>query len=114
MRSKRLRKRASDTRRASSTSRWPVMSEAIPVVPSAPPMPYPTAAELSAASQRPSAAFKALNFVAQVRRMFLLCEGSDGLYIIDQHAAAERVTFHRLRRAYDARDRLAAALAQLG
>ena len=32
--------------------------------------------------------------------MFLLAEGADGLYILDQHAAAERVTFERLRADY--------------
>jgi DNA mismatch repair protein MutL len=32
--------------------------------------------------------------------MFLLCESSSGLVIIDQHAAAERVTFARYRAAY--------------
>ena len=41
-----------------------------------------------------------LRFLAQVRSTFLLCEGDDGLYILDQHAAAERVTFDRLRRAH--------------
>ena len=41
-----------------------------------------------------------LRFLAQLRRMFLLCEGADGLVIIDQHAAAERVTFARYRAAY--------------
>ena len=35
--------------------------------------------------------------------MFLLCEGDDGLFFLDQHAAAERVTFHRLKTAYEAR-----------
>ncbi len=44
-----------------------------------------------------------LRFVGQVRAMFLICEGEDGLYILDQHAAAERVTFHRLKTAYRAR-----------
>ncbi len=44
-----------------------------------------------------------LRFVGQVRATFLLCEGDDGLYILDQHAAAERVTFDRLRRAYASR-----------
>jgi len=44
-----------------------------------------------------------LRFVGQLRGMFLLCEGDDGLYVLDQHAAAERVTFDRLRRAYAAR-----------
>ena len=41
-----------------------------------------------------------LRFLAQLRSMFLLCEGADGLVIIDQHAAAERVTFARYRRAF--------------
>jgi DNA mismatch repair protein MutL len=45
----------------------------------------------------------ALEFIAQVRQMFLICEGPAGLYIIDQHAAAERVTFDRIRREYQAR-----------
>ena len=44
-----------------------------------------------------------LAFLAQLRGTFLLCEGEDGLYILDQHAAAERVTFHRLREAYRSR-----------
>jgi DNA mismatch repair protein MutL len=41
--------------------------------------------------------YGSLVFLAQVRAMFLICEGSDGLYVLDQHAAAERVTFHRLK-----------------
>lgn len=45
-----------------------------------------------------------LSFVAQVRQTYLICEGPTGLYVIDQHAAAERVTYDRLRRQYRARD----------
>jgi len=41
-----------------------------------------------------------LRFVGQVRAMFLIAEGPDGLYVLDQHAAAERVTFERLRADY--------------
>jgi DNA mismatch repair protein MutL len=44
--------------------------------------------------------YGSLRFLAQLRATFLLCEGADALYILDQHAAAERVTFHRLRTAY--------------
>jgi DNA mismatch repair protein MutL len=47
--------------------------------------------------------YASLEFLAQVRATFLVCSGSDGLYVLDQHAAAERVTFHRLRRAFAAR-----------
>jgi DNA mismatch repair protein MutL len=38
-----------------------------------------------------------------VRLTFLVCEGQDGLYVLDQHAAAERVTFERLRGSFHAR-----------
>ena len=42
--------------------------------------------------------FDGLRFVAQLRSMFLVCEAPDAIVILDQHAAAERVTYHRLRR----------------
>jgi DNA mismatch repair protein MutL len=48
--------------------------------------------------------FGGLRFLGQVRRMLLVCEGQDALYIIDQHAADERIRFDHLRRAYEARD----------
>ena len=47
--------------------------------------------------------YASLDFLAQVRATFLVCSGSDGLFVIDQHAAAERVTFHRLRQAFVSR-----------
>jgi len=47
--------------------------------------------------------YAGLRYLAQVRAMFLVCEGEDGLYVLDQHAAAERVTFERLRKGYQAR-----------
>jgi len=47
--------------------------------------------------------FGHLRFLAQVRRTFLLCEGPDGIHILDQHAADERVRYHALRTAYAAR-----------
>ena len=68
----------------------------------APPVAYPTAEERAQAAERPGA-FGGLSFVAQVRRTFLVCEGQDGLFVLDQHAAAERVTFERLRRSYETR-----------
>jgi DNA mismatch repair protein MutL len=37
-----------------------------------------------------------LRFIAQLRQTFLLCEGVDGIYVLDQHAAAERVAFQRM------------------
>ena len=47
--------------------------------------------------------YASLEFLAQVRGTFLVCEGADGLYVLDQHAAAERVAFHRLRLAFASR-----------
>lgn len=51
-----------------------------------------------------------LRFLAQVQKTYLVCEGKEGLYVIDQHAAAERVSFHRLRRAYAERSVAAQSL----
>ena len=48
-------------------------------------------------------AWRNLRFIQQVRQTFLICEGEDGIYVLDQHAAAERVVFSRLRESYRAR-----------
>ena len=48
--------------------------------------------------------FGSLRVLAQVRSMLLVCEGRDALYVIDQHAADERIRYDRLRRAYADRD----------
>jgi DNA mismatch repair protein MutL len=48
-------------------------------------------------------AWRNLRFIQQVRQTFLVCEGEDGIYVLDQHAAAERVVFSRLRESYRAR-----------
>lgn len=44
--------------------------------------------------------FANLRVLGQVRRMLLICEGPDSLYVIDQHAADERLRYHRLRTSY--------------
>jgi DNA mismatch repair protein MutL len=44
-----------------------------------------------------------LRFIAQVRQTYLVCEGQEGLFVIDQHAAAERVNFDRLRKQHRSR-----------
>jgi DNA mismatch repair protein MutL len=58
---------------------------------------------VSSVQQHPGVHWSSLRFVAQLRQTFLLCEGDDGLYLLDQHAAAERVNFTRLRRDYQSR-----------
>jgi DNA mismatch repair protein MutL len=52
---------------------------------------------------QPEIAWSSLSFVAQLRQTYLLCESRDGIYLLDQHAAAERVTFTRLRKQYQGR-----------
>jgi DNA mismatch repair protein MutL len=51
-----------------------------------------------------------LRFIAQLRQTFLLCEGDDGIYVLDQHAAAERVAFHRLVEQYRSRSSVSQTL----
>lgn len=41
----------------------------------------------------PAAIIRALRPLAQLMRTYILCEGPEGLYIVDQHAAHERVFF---------------------
>lgn len=36
-----------------------------------------------------------LRFIGQIKNTFILCEGPDGIYIIDQHAAHERILFEK-------------------
>ncbi len=51
----------------------------------------------------PAGFYAKLRYLATAKNLFLLCEGDDALYFLDQHAAAERVTFDRLRRGYRSR-----------
>jgi len=61
-----------------------------------------TAARLAeeARELRTERRYGTLKFLAQVRATYLVCEGDDALFVIDQHAAAERVNFARLRAAH--------------
>jgi DNA mismatch repair protein MutL len=47
-----------------------------------------------------AAFFGSLEYIGQVHRTYLICESSDELVIVDQHAAHERITFERLRQAH--------------
>jgi DNA mismatch repair protein MutL len=80
----------------------PAASPAPPYTP-----PEPVAALVADGADVPlfgrTAFYGKLRYVGQVRATFLVTEGPDGLYILDQHAAAERVTFDRLRADYAGR-----------
>jgi len=47
-------------------------------------------------SQLPSIKMPLLRLVGQIGQVYIIAEGPDGLYLIDQHAAHERVLFERL------------------
>jgi DNA mismatch repair protein MutL len=47
--------------------------------------------------------FGRLRFLGQARKTFLVCESEQGIQIIDQHAADERIRFDQLRKSYAAR-----------
>ena len=45
-----------------------------------------------------TSSFPELRYIGQMHGSYLLCEAADGLYIIDQHAAQERVNYEIFRR----------------
>ena len=47
----------------------------------------------------PAPYFAGLRYLGQLHRTYLVCEGKDGLVLIDQHAAHERMNYQRLRKA---------------
>ena len=53
--------------------------------------------------EQATGAFGSLRVLGQVRRMLIVCEGADALHVIDQHAADERVRYHRLRASHRSR-----------
>ena len=74
------------------------------------PQPAPRVANGEASEAEPSSTlfstrgfYEGLRFVAQVRGTFLICEGQDALYVVDQHAADERRNFDKLRRSFETR-----------
>jgi DNA mismatch repair protein MutL len=44
--------------------------------------------------------YASLKHVGDLQRRYWLCEGKDGLYVLDPHASMERVAFHSLRADY--------------
>lgn len=44
--------------------------------------------------------YSSLKFLGQVGKLYLVCEDPDGIILVDQHAAHERVNFERIRKSY--------------
>jgi len=83
---------------------WQLRAPASPTAPQAYAIPEAVASSLGDSAGDPlfgrASFYGQLRFVGQIRATFLVAEGPDGLYILDQHAAAERVTFERFRADY--------------
>lgn len=47
--------------------------------------------------------YRFIRALGQVRKLFIVVEGEGQLYVLDQHAADERIKYHRLRADFDAR-----------
>ena len=66
--------------------------------------PYPTLLRDEAlhAAAKPASGgfFGGLDYIGQLRRTYLVCEGPSELVLVDQHAAHERIMFERLRVAH--------------
>jgi len=44
--------------------------------------------------------YSSLRFLGQIGKLYLVCESTDGIILIDQHAAHERVNFERIKKSY--------------
>ena len=44
--------------------------------------------------------YSSLKFLGQIGKLYLVCEGPDGIILVDQHAAHERVNFERIKKYY--------------
>ena len=64
---------------------------------------YPsgTSAKKKEAGHSAKSFFRELRVIGQLKESYILCEGPDGLVIIDQHAAQERANFERIQAEFD-------------
>ena len=68
-----------------------------PSFPAANPTPVPPSVTAAApADQKSSPFFPILRWIGQVGSTYIIAEGPDGLYLIDQHAAHERILYEKM------------------
>ena len=61
-------------------------------------------AEIASGMPSPQKSYRELRVLGQVARTYIVCEGPNGLVVLDQHAADERVRHAKLAADYSARD----------
>jgi DNA mismatch repair protein MutL len=59
-------------------------------------------AEMPISTSSPGALIRSLRPLGQIHRSYIVCDGPEGLYVMDQHAAHERVFFERFMHAAEA------------
>ncbi len=62
------------------------------------PLPAPRADSVKSPPQRTGATYRGLRLLGVARQRYLVCEGEEGVVLLDQHAAHERVLLSELRR----------------
>lgn len=63
------------------------------------PPPLPSPSRLRAVSRPPQGDyFQSMEILGQLRNTYLVCQSNEGLTLIDQHAAHERIAFERLKK----------------
>ena len=65
--------------------------------PAAHPSPIPDSHDAGPPTSVPKSALPVLRVLGQVQNTYIVAEGPDGMYLIDQHAAHERVVFERVK-----------------
>lgn len=65
------------------------------------PVAYPAGQAPVKARNKGNEFFRHLKVIGQLKESYILCEGDEGLVIIDQHAAQERANFEKIQRAFE-------------
>lgn len=65
------------------------------------PQPDPVPEERASASLQSTAAKEQIRVVGELFKTYIVCESSEGMILIDKHAAHERVNFERLKAGFD-------------
>ena len=64
---------------------------------------FSSGAEISRGAASPAFRFSDLKYLGQLLGCYLLCEKAEEFYVVDMHAAHERLNFNRIRNAFAAR-----------